>query len=116
MYEININEQYNYLINTLEMCGLHLLNQDEKIIGYKIFEEFDTGACSFLHNDNLERLVNEGYISVEIMEKSAELRNMFFNMQESNEWNVKSVKKSSEWRKLLELSDGILKMIKDWNS
>lgn len=76
--EITDKELFEYYIYTLNKCGLFLLNENDKIIGYSVFEEFDTGATTFLHQDNLNKLKDAGYISSDILTKSLELRGMFF--------------------------------------
>lgn len=109
--KISIEELKEFYLDTLQKCGTYLLNAEDKVIEYNIFEEFDTGVVSFLHIDNLTKLNNAGLINNEVMEKSSILRNMVVELQESDKWNVEEVRSSPEWRKILEISDEIKKML-----
>lgn len=112
--EITSTELMEFYIDTLERCGMYLLNEEDEIIGYNIFEQFDCGACSYLHKKSLSILNDDGLISNEIMEKSSELRRMFMELQGSDKWNLEAVKSSPEWRCILELSDEIKSLLKDY--
>ncbi len=94
-------------LDTLNRCGLFLLNEDDEEIGYSIFEEFDIGVISFLHDDSLSRLRNCGFINDEILRKSQELRRMVRELDGSDIWNVNSVRQSQQWFEIMELSDHI---------
>lgn len=98
-------------LDTLQRCGTYLLNAEDKIIEYNIFEEFDVGAVSFLHIDSLTKLNDSGLINDEVKDKSSMLRRMVMDLQGSELWNVIGVRSSPEWRKILELSDEIKKML-----
>ena len=94
-------------VDTLQKCGVHLLEMNDDDIGYYIFEEFDVGATTFLHDNTLLILRTANLINEEISQKSSELRSKFMNLQDTDQWNVNSVKSSKEWREILELSDEI---------
>lgn len=103
-----LNELY---VDTIRKCGTYLLSSDDSVIGYNIFEEFDTGATSFLHPDNLQKLIEAKLISDEIMRKSSTLRNKVLELQQGDEWNINAFRHSSKWKKILELADDINSMI-----
>lgn len=107
MMDITVNELMELFIDTLQKCGLHLLEMIDENIEYFIFEEFDIGACSFLHENTLSKLRNANMITEIVSQKSAELREKFFALQNTNMWTVDSIKHSQEWREILELSDEI---------
>lgn len=107
MERISIEKLMELYVDTIGKCGSYLLFEDDEVIEYNIFEEFDTGVISFLHADNLQKLNDAGLISMEIMQKSTTLRNWVQAIQEGGNWNVHAVRNSSEWRKILELSDEI---------
>lgn len=94
-------------VDTIDKCGTYLLSEDDVVIGYNIFEEFDTGITSFLHADNLQKLKDAGLISDDMMYKSSILRNMVLELQQGDKWNVNAVRNSPEWRKVLDLADEI---------
>lgn len=111
MRKITDNELFEFYIYSLNKCGLFLLNESDEIIGYNIFEQFDIGATTYLYQDNLNKLKDAGLINNDILKKSLKLREMFFEIQNSDKWNLKSVRISPEWHKLFELCDEIKKMI-----
>ena len=107
MKEVTIEKLYEDYIHTLQMCGSYLLSQDDEIIGYNIFEEFDIGVITFFHESVLKKLFEAGFISDDKMKKSLELREMALNLQDKGEWDIEIFKKSIDWRKLLKLVDEI---------
>ncbi|CAM4107981.1 hypothetical protein [Saccharibacillus endophyticus] len=101
------DELMEYYIHTLNQCGLFLLDEEEGWIEYRIFEEFDTGAHTFLHPSNLERLRASGYIDQDTMRKSSELRGKIVSLQENGEWNIQAFRSSPNWPEVLRLCDEI---------
>lgn len=99
-------------LDTLSKCGLFLLNEDDNKIEYYLFEEFDIGVISFLHDDNLCILFESGLITSEVLRKSSELRRMVLEIQIKDKWNLESVRSTPEWKRLLELADEIKSLIK----
>ena len=104
---ITINELIEFFVDTLQKCGMYLLEKNDEYIGYCIFEEFDSGATSFLHDDTLLRLKTANLINENVSQKCSELRSKFMKLQNTDHWNVDSVKFTKEWREILELSDEI---------
>lgn len=80
MDKISIDRLMKLYVDTVSKCGTYLLSEDDIVIGYKIFEKFDTGVISFLHTDSLEKLNDAGLISDEIMQKSSTLRNLVLEL------------------------------------
>jgi len=101
------DELMEYYIHTLNQCGLFLLNEEDSVVEYRIFEEFDTGAHTFLHGSNLERLHASGYIDQDTMRKSLELRSKVVSLQENGEWNMQAFRGSPNWFEVLLLCDEI---------
>jgi hypothetical protein len=93
--------------DTLQKCGVYLLDLSDEDIGYAIFEEVCIGIISFLHEDTLLKLKNENMINELIMQKCVELRMKFLTLENTDKWNISSVRDSLEWRNVLELSDEI---------
>jgi len=112
MMDITVNKLMELFVDTLQKCGMHLLEMSDEYIGYYIFEEFDSGAISFLHESSLLKLEKAGLITESISQKSAELRSKFMALQNTDQWNVDSVKCAKEWREILELSDEIKSLLK----
>jgi len=103
-------------IDTLNKCGVYLLEMEDTCIGYNIFEEFDIGAISFLHDNTLKKLKGANLINDNIAKMSSELRSNFLALQDTDLWNVDSVKHATEWRNILELSDIIKLQLELYNS
>jgi hypothetical protein len=102
-----INDLMDDFIDTVQRCGTHLLKMSDEDIEYYIFEEFDVCAGSFLHKNTLSALYEAGLITEYIRKKSAELREKFFALENTDKWNVDSVRHSTGWREILELTDEI---------
>lgn len=101
------DELMEYYIHTLNQCGLFLLDEEDVLVEYRLFEEFDTGVYTFLHPSNLERLHASGFIDRETMSKSSELRRKVFSLQENGEWNIHAFRSSPNWPEVLRLCDEI---------
>lgn len=109
---LSIEERYELFKNTIEECGTDILLESEDTIEYNLFEEFAVDAVSFLHENMLDALLEEGMIDDEIYEKCKELRNYHLCMQTSSLLKSgKEVKRSAEWMELMGLSDEIRKKI-----
>ena len=105
---LSIEEQYELFKNTLAECGTDILLESEDIIEYKLFEEFAVDAVSFLHENMLDALLNEGMIDDDIYERCRKLRKMYLSMQsDSSLRNASGVKEDAEWKELMQLSDEI---------
>jgi hypothetical protein len=109
--EISINKLMEFYVDTLEKCGTNLLKMSDEDIEYNIFEEFDVGAISFLHDDTLAKLKGANLLTEEISQKSSLLRNKFLLLQNTDLWNVDSVKISKNWSEILKLSDEIKSLL-----
>jgi hypothetical protein len=105
--DIPVGKLMDLFVDTVQKCGSYLLEMDDEDIDYYIFEEFNIGASSFLHNSTISKLKGAELITDEILAMSAELREKYFALENTNMWNVESVKCSKEWREVLNLSDEI---------
>lgn len=111
MEKIPTEKLMELYVDTIVRCGTYLLNEDDVVIEYNIFEEFDTGITSFLHADNLQKLYDAGLINNEMLYKSSTLRNMVLELQQGDEWDVNAVRNSPKWRRVLQLADEIKGLI-----
>lgn len=97
---------------TIEECGTNILKLDDESIEYYLFEQFSVDAVSFLHDDILTILLDEGLIDGNIYEESRKLRELFFIIENDVKlWNVVAAKMADEWRELMNLSDKIAGML-----
>ena len=97
---------------TLDCCGLFLLNCEPRDIEYYLFEEFDSDSITILHENTLNRLFDEAYISVEAYPLCQLLRKKFRELEGTSLWNVEAVRTAPEWYAILSLSDRIKGMLK----
>lgn len=111
MHDPDIEGLMEWYVDTLKDCGIYLLNAEKSEIEYRIFEEFDIGATTFLHDINLMRLKEAGLINDRIMIKSADLRRKFLSLLDGDKRDAKSVKSDPEWREVLLLADEIKGML-----
>ena len=107
MEKEELNKLFDFYTDTLNKCGIYLLNEDDETIEYNIFEEFDIGVVSALFPENTEQLCKAGLISENKKIKSQELRDKVMKLQNTEEWTIISVKNSAKWRDILLLSDEI---------
>jgi hypothetical protein len=107
---ISADDLFEYYKDTLAKCGLYLLTATDELISYNLFEEFDIGVHSFLHDDSLSILRQNGLISEGKMKLTIDLRKKVIQLQESGLWNIDDVRKSDEWREVLILCDKINSM------
>jgi predicted RNA-binding protein associated with RNAse of E/G family len=108
--QISLNKLLELYVDTLNKCGTYLLAGDDETILYNIFEEFDIGIVSFLHEDSLTKLLEGGLISKNEMEEAINIRKKTLELQEKNEWNIDFFRTSENWRELLNLCDEINKI------
>ncbi len=104
-------ENYEIFKDTLVNCGIFLLDLHDEDIVYHLFEEFDGDSISFLNEIFLTQLLSSGRISRKIVDMSLELSSKFRALENTELWNVKSVKENQKWFEILALSDQIQAML-----
>ena len=112
MDRITLGKLFELYFNTFEKFGLHLLEETDEMLGYYVFEATDIsiGYCS---KRILTKFLDEGIIDEIIFERSSSLLEDFRRIASTTSLrNVESIRISTEWRELMELSDGIKKLIK----
>lgn len=109
--DISTEKLMELYVDTLKKCGINLLGLGDEDIEYNIFEEFDVGAISFLHDDTLSKLKKANLITEEISQKSSVLRSKFLRLHNTDLWNVYSVRNNKYWYEILKLSDEIKSLL-----
>jgi hypothetical protein len=104
MTEISTDQLYDLYLDAVGRCTSGLRNLTDEEIEYNLFEEFDVGAHSFLHDDNLTKLLHAGFIDDEMLAISREVRQRWLALQKRS-WSIEEVKTKKEWRELFELCD-----------
>lgn len=64
---ISLEERYENFKKTIQECGSYLLTESDDTIKHNLFEEFSIDAISFLHEDTLNLLLDEGMINDDIV-------------------------------------------------
>jgi len=104
MTEISTAELYDLYLDAVGRCTSQLRNLTDEEIGYNLFEEFDIGAHSFMHDDSLTKLRHGGFIDDEMLAISREVRKRWLALQKRS-WSIAEVKTWKEWQELFELCD-----------
>ena len=112
MEPISSVKLFEFFMETLGHCGTFLLDASMEDIEWHVFEEFDSESITFLHEDSLERLLDLGYISVEVCRLCRLLRMKFRSLEGTSLWNVEAVRTSREWYEILSLADEIKGMVR----
>ena len=115
MKAISCANLYEYFLETLEHCGMFLLNEDTENIDWHLFEEFDSNSITFLHKSTLDRLLDSGYISAEVYPMCQLLRKKFRDLEETTLWHAEAVRSTPEWYEILSLADKIKSIVKGDN-
>ncbi|OCA79637.1 hypothetical protein BBH99_18280 [Chryseobacterium contaminans] len=103
---------YEYFLDTLSHCGSFILDSSKEDIEYQIFEEFDIGIISFLHEDSLKQLLDSKLITFDVYNRCLLLRKRVLELQELDLWKIDLIKTNKKWREVIVLCDEIKYMIK----
>ena len=110
---IAVSEKYELFKSTLLKCCSNILYKSDDDFRYTLFEELPIDIISFLHNNTLDALIDEGYIDERIYNMCSELREMymreekrFFELSDINE-----IKSSSDFCKIVGLADEIVNLL-----
>lgn len=74
---IAVSEKYELFKSTLLKCCSNILYKSDDDFRYTLFEELPIDIISFLHNNTLDALIDEGYIDERIYNMCSELREMY---------------------------------------
>ena len=104
MAEITVHELYVLYIDTIGRCTSELRRQSDDEINYNLFEKFDVGVWSFLHESALFKLRQGGFLDEEMLAMSKEVRERWLALQNKS-WTIEGIKNKAEWQELFELCD-----------
>ncbi|MBO0468771.1 hypothetical protein JZO73_14810 [Enterococcus plantarum] len=113
MKKLSLGEKFDWFIDTLNKSGMFILNLSDEEIETFIFEDLIVGVTSFFSKNNLIELKENGLIDEDIEEKAYLLRKKILNIDNTDLWNIDSVRQSSEWLDIFELSDELKKKLYD---
>ncbi|EAG7543945.1 TPA_asm: hypothetical protein GYW13_09920, partial [Listeria monocytogenes] len=93
--------------------GMFILELSNEEIETFIFEDFIVGVTSFFSKNNLSELKANEIID-EDMEKNAYLlREKVLKIDNTDLWNINSVRQSSEWLDIFRRSDELKRQLKE---
>lgn len=108
-YICHIHKKYEQFKNTLSLCSDILSRSAER--EWIVFEELNISIPCYLCDENLNDFFDNYMIDNEIKEMSIQLRNLFMNLQDGEQWNIKSIWYSIDLQIIIELSNEILKKL-----
>jgi len=108
---ITVGQSFKQYMLTLSQCSFDTLKLSDELIQHIILEEFIIGCTSFFSEFTLDRLKSEGIIDDIINNKSSLLQKKVMKLDNSNLWNIESIKNALEWKEVLNLSEDIIKLI-----
>jgi hypothetical protein len=109
MSDISVEQLYALYMDTLSRCSSGAREKGDEQIEYDLFEEFDVGVHSFLHENSLAKLREAGYINDGLVRLSLEVRRKALSLQE-RKWTLEDVRQDAGWASLFELVDRVLKL------
>ncbi|EDN7385558.1 hypothetical protein GPA37_08980 [Listeria monocytogenes] len=111
--KITIGGKFDWFIDTLEKSGMFILELSNEEIETFIFEDFIVGVTSFFSKNNLSELKANEIID-EDMEKNAYLlREKVLKIDNTDLWNINSVRQSSECLDIFRRSDELKRQLKE---
>ncbi|AYY78997.1 TPA_asm: hypothetical protein GGA60_13415 [Listeria monocytogenes] len=113
MKKLTVGGKFDWYIDTLEKSGMFILELSNEEIETFIFEDFIVGVTSFFSKNNLSELKANEIID-EDMEKNAYLlREKVLKIDNTDLWNINSVRESSEWLDIFRRSDELKRQLKE---
>ncbi|HCW2814801.1 TPA: hypothetical protein OXB53_002687 [Enterococcus faecalis] len=113
MKKLTVGGKFDWYIDTLEKSGMFILELSNEEIETFVFEDFIVGVTSFFSKNNLSELKANEIID-EDMEKNAYLlREKVLKIDNTDLWNINSVRQSSEWLDIFRRSDELKRQLKE---
>ncbi|MGG5341223.1 hypothetical protein [Enterococcus sp. AZ192] len=107
MKKLSMGGKFDWYIDTLYKSGVFIRDLSDEDIETNIFEDFIVGVTSYFSKNNIDGLKENGLIDEAISEQSLFLRKKVLGLDNSELWNIDSVKNNLTWLQVLELSDSI---------
>jgi hypothetical protein len=104
---ISLDELEKWFLDTLMRSSSSVISRDDETIGYNIFEEFDVGVVSYLHDDSLKRLLDNNRINLQMYNLCRRIRSLALALLQKQR-EVEFVKKDPGWAEVFSLSDEVL--------
>lgn len=112
--EISTKESFDWFMTTLgRYDNSHLKLSDDELLSI-ILDELDIEAVSFLHNDTVERLIENNLIPADIANAVDALRNKTMILLQDKR-TVDDIRNDSDWKFVRRLADQIKNKIQKVN-
>lgn len=113
MKKLTIGGKFDWFIDTLEKSGMFILELSNEEIETFIFEDFIVGVTSFFSKNNLSELKANEIIDEDMEKKAYLLREKVLKIDNTDLWNINSVRQSSEWLDIFRRSDELKRQLKE---
>jgi hypothetical protein len=97
--------------DTVARATSAILSKSDDEIAYDLFEEFDVGTHSFLHDESLARLHRAGLLSADGVSLSRQLRARWLALQEDHDWSIAEIRTHPAWQDLFAPGDAIMQRL-----
>lgn len=104
MTEISVERLYELYIDTSTRCLSSTCDQTDEIMGYGLFEEFDSDVMAFFSDDALERLCKAGKISQEAAVASQRIRQFWIDLDPYS-YRLDEIRSHPKWKQLFSMCD-----------
>jgi hypothetical protein len=112
MKELSPEELYELYEDTLRQCGSHIFNYPVDLIEMMVFEDFNIGATSFLHDSSLNRLLDNHLINEKQYDLSRKIRALFFEIEDCGELTTECLMgRTKKWQDLVSLVDEAIQLL-----
>lgn len=108
-HRLSADEKYELFKRTLHECSSELLSLSDDMFAYYVFDELPIDMITYVYKDTLKEFMENGLIDENIYSKCIELREYYVSVEQGFE--LDTVKKSVEFKRIIELSDEILKLL-----
>ncbi|EAE1292671.1 TPA: hypothetical protein IQA43_002011 [Listeria monocytogenes] len=113
MKKLTVGGKFDWYIDTLEKSGMFILELSNEEIETFIFEDFIVGVTSFFSKNNLSELKANEIIGEDMEKNTYLLREKVLKIDNTDLWNINSVRQSSEWLDIFRRSDELKRQLKE---
>ncbi|EAE7960929.1 hypothetical protein FH012_12835 [Listeria monocytogenes] len=113
MKKLTVGGKFDWYIDTLEKSGMFILELSNEEIETFIFEDFIVGVTSFFSKNNLSELKANEIIDEDMEKNTYLLREKVLKIDNTDLWNINSVRQRSEWLDIFRRSDELKRQLKE---
>lgn len=110
---LDIMERYNNFADTIKNCCSVLLTLNDDRLLYVIFEKLSIDVACYLHPDSLKIFLDDGYINLDIFNRTARLREDFLNLEKkyAHRPSAYFIRNSEEWNDVFKQADKVCNLL-----